>query len=85
MLYIDSLGFDTPGGRGYYFIWMKRKRIDIYTIDIGGGHIAPAQAIKQAFDLRGDPDLDWRRRSRILAGGALVGKRRQDAHVHLVA
>jgi processive 1,2-diacylglycerol beta-glucosyltransferase len=39
---------------------MKRKRIDIYTIDIGGGHIAPAQAIKQQFDIRGDKDLDVR-------------------------
>jgi processive 1,2-diacylglycerol beta-glucosyltransferase len=39
---------------------MKRKRIDIYTIDVGGGHIAPAQAIKQQFDIRGDKDLDVR-------------------------
>ena len=39
---------------------MKRKRIDIYTIDIGGGHIAPAQAIKEQFDIRGDKDLDVR-------------------------
>ena len=38
----------------------RKRRIDIYTIDIGGGHIAPAQAIKQAFDLRGDTDLDVR-------------------------
>ncbi len=45
---------------GYYFTRMKRKRIDIYTIDIGGGHIAPAQAIKQQFDIRGDKDLDVR-------------------------
>ncbi|MGA2479319.1 MAG: glycosyltransferase, partial [Spirochaetia bacterium] len=34
------------------------KRIDIYTIDIGGGHIAPAQAIKQQFDILGYKDLD---------------------------
>jgi UDP-N-acetylglucosamine:LPS N-acetylglucosamine transferase len=38
----------------------RKRRIDIYTIDIGGGHIAPAQAIKEAFDLRGDKDLDVR-------------------------
>ena len=29
------------------------KRIDIYTIDIGGGHIAPAQALKEQFDILG--------------------------------
>jgi UDP-N-acetylglucosamine:LPS N-acetylglucosamine transferase len=37
-----------------------RRRIDIYTIDIGGGHIAPAQAIKQQFDILGYKDLDVR-------------------------
>jgi processive 1,2-diacylglycerol beta-glucosyltransferase len=36
------------------------KRIDLYTIDIGGGHIAPAQAIKQQFDMIGHKDLDVR-------------------------
>ncbi len=36
------------------------KRIDIYTIDIGGGHIAPAQALKQQFDSMGRSDLDVR-------------------------
>ncbi len=36
------------------------KRIDIYTIDIGGGHIAPAQAIKEQFDLLGFSDLEVR-------------------------
>jgi UDP-N-acetylglucosamine:LPS N-acetylglucosamine transferase len=36
------------------------RRIDIYTIDIGGGHIAPAQAIKQQFDILGYKDLDVR-------------------------
>ena len=36
------------------------KRIDIYTIDIGGGHIAPAQALKQQFDKLGYKDLDVR-------------------------
>jgi UDP-N-acetylglucosamine:LPS N-acetylglucosamine transferase len=36
------------------------NRIDIYTIDIGGGHIAPAQAIKEQFDLLGYKDLDVR-------------------------
>jgi UDP-N-acetylglucosamine:LPS N-acetylglucosamine transferase len=36
------------------------KRIDIFTIDIGGGHIAPAQAIKQQFDMLGRADLDVR-------------------------
>ena len=30
-----------------------RKRIDFYTIDIGGGHIAPAMAIKEQFDIAG--------------------------------
>ncbi len=34
------------------------KRIDIYTIDIGGGHIAPAQALKQQFDIMGYKDLE---------------------------
>jgi UDP-N-acetylglucosamine:LPS N-acetylglucosamine transferase len=36
------------------------KRIDIFTIDIGGGHIAPARAIKQQFDMLGRDDLDVR-------------------------
>jgi processive 1,2-diacylglycerol beta-glucosyltransferase len=36
------------------------KRIDIYTIDIGGGHIAPAQAIKKQFDILGHKDLEVR-------------------------
>lgn len=36
------------------------KRIDIYTIDIGGGHIAPAQALKAQFDSMGRDDLDVR-------------------------
>ncbi len=36
------------------------KRIDIYTIDIGGGHIAPAQALKAQFDRMGRRDLDVR-------------------------
>ncbi|HEY9593490.1 MAG TPA: glycosyltransferase [Spirochaetia bacterium] len=34
------------------------KRIDIYTIDIGGGHIAPAQALKEQFDIQGHKDLE---------------------------
>ncbi len=34
------------------------KRIDIYTIDIGGGHIAPAMALKEQFDIQGRKDLD---------------------------
>jgi 1,2-diacylglycerol 3-beta-galactosyltransferase len=34
------------------------KRIDFYTIDIGGGHIAPAMAIKEQFDLLGYKDVD---------------------------
>lgn len=34
------------------------KRIDIYTIDIGGGHIAPAMALKEQFDILGRKDLD---------------------------
>jgi processive 1,2-diacylglycerol beta-glucosyltransferase len=38
----------------------SRRRIDIYTIDIGGGHIAPAQALKQQFDILGYKDLDVR-------------------------
>lgn len=36
------------------------KRIDIYTIDIGGGHIAPAMALKEQFDILGRKDLDVR-------------------------
>jgi processive 1,2-diacylglycerol beta-glucosyltransferase len=36
------------------------KRIDIYTIDIGGGHIAPAEALKQQFDILGYKDLEVR-------------------------
>lgn len=38
----------------------QMKRIDIYTIDVGGGHIAPAQAIKEQFELLGYTDLDVR-------------------------
>ncbi len=34
------------------------KHIDFYTIDIGGGHIAPAMAIKEQFDLLGYRDLE---------------------------
>ena len=34
------------------------KRIDIYTIDIGGGHIAPAMALKEQFDIQGHKDLE---------------------------
>ena len=34
------------------------KRIDIYTIDIGGGHIAPAMALKEQFDILGYKDLE---------------------------
>ena len=47
---------DTSGGRHYTVTSMKR--IDIYTIDIGGGHIAPAQALKQQFDIMGYKDLE---------------------------
>jgi UDP-N-acetylglucosamine:LPS N-acetylglucosamine transferase len=36
------------------------KRIDIYTIDIGGGHIAPAMALKRQFDIVGHKDLEVR-------------------------
>jgi UDP-N-acetylglucosamine:LPS N-acetylglucosamine transferase len=36
------------------------KRIDLYTIDIGGGHIAPAQALKEQFDILGYKDIDVR-------------------------
>jgi UDP-N-acetylglucosamine:LPS N-acetylglucosamine transferase len=35
-----------------------RKHIHLYTIDIGGGHIAPAMAIKEQFDLLGYKDVD---------------------------
>jgi len=35
-------------------------RIDLYAIDIGGGHLAPANAIKRQFDLLRYPDLDVR-------------------------
>ncbi|MGA2615707.1 MAG: glycosyltransferase [Spirochaetia bacterium] len=34
------------------------KHIDFYTIDIGGGHIAPAMAIKEQFDLLGYRDVE---------------------------
>ena len=34
------------------------KRIDIYTIDIGGGHIAPAMALKEQFDILAHKDLE---------------------------
>jgi UDP-N-acetylglucosamine:LPS N-acetylglucosamine transferase len=47
------------------------KRIDIYTIDIGGGHIAPAQALKQQFDLMGRRDLDVR----VVNVGIVLGAR----------
>jgi processive 1,2-diacylglycerol beta-glucosyltransferase len=36
------------------------KRIDLFTIDIGGGHIAPAMALKEQFDLLGYKDLEVR-------------------------
>ena len=36
------------------------KRIDIYTIDIGGGHIAPAEAIRDQFKSDGYSDVDVR-------------------------
>jgi processive 1,2-diacylglycerol beta-glucosyltransferase len=39
---------------------VEMKRIDIYTIDIGGGHIAPAVALKEQFDILGYKDLDVR-------------------------
>ncbi len=35
-------------------------KIDLYAIDIGGGHLAPAHAIKRQFDLLGYPDLEVR-------------------------
>jgi len=35
-------------------------RIDLYAIDIGGGHLAPAHAIKRQFDLLRYPDLEVR-------------------------
>lgn len=35
-------------------------RIDLYAIDIGGGHLAPAWALKRQFDLLAYPDLDVR-------------------------
>ncbi|HVP19835.1 MAG TPA: glycosyltransferase [Spirochaetia bacterium] len=34
------------------------KHIDFYTIDIGGGHIAPAMAIKEQFDRLGYRNLE---------------------------
>jgi UDP-N-acetylglucosamine:LPS N-acetylglucosamine transferase len=36
------------------------KRIDIYTIDIGGGHIALAEAVRKQFELMGYEDLEVR-------------------------
>ena len=47
------------------------KRIDIYTIDIGGGHIAPAQALKQQFDRMGRRDLEVR----VVNVGIVLGAR----------
>jgi UDP-N-acetylglucosamine:LPS N-acetylglucosamine transferase len=35
-------------------------KIDLYAIDIGGGHLAPANAIKRQFDLMHYPDLEVR-------------------------
>jgi UDP-N-acetylglucosamine:LPS N-acetylglucosamine transferase len=35
-------------------------KIDLYAIDIGGGHLAPAHAIKRQFDLLHYPDLEVR-------------------------
>ena len=35
-------------------------KIDLYAIDIGGGHLAPANAIKRQFDLLHYPDLEVR-------------------------
>jgi UDP-N-acetylglucosamine:LPS N-acetylglucosamine transferase len=35
-------------------------KIDLYAIDIGGGHLAPAHAIKRQFDLMHYPDLEVR-------------------------
>jgi processive 1,2-diacylglycerol beta-glucosyltransferase len=35
-------------------------RIDLFAIDIGGGHLAPAHAIKRQFDLLRYPDLEVR-------------------------
>jgi UDP-N-acetylglucosamine:LPS N-acetylglucosamine transferase len=35
-------------------------KIDLYAIDIGGGHLAPANAIKRQFDLLSCPDLEVR-------------------------
>ncbi len=49
----------TPRTGGNY-TRAHMKRIDIYTIDIGGGHIAPAEAIRDQFDLMGYKDLEIR-------------------------
>jgi UDP-N-acetylglucosamine:LPS N-acetylglucosamine transferase len=35
-------------------------KIHLYAIDIGGGHLAPAHAIKRQFDLLGYPELEVR-------------------------
>lgn len=35
-------------------------KIDLYAIDIGGGHLAPANAIKRQFDLLHYPELEVR-------------------------
>ena len=47
----------TSFRKGVYIFGLM-KRIDIYTIDIGGGHIAPAMALKEQFDIQGHKDLD---------------------------
>ena len=46
-----------PAGTTIGAITMK---IDLYAIDIGGGHLAPAHAIKRQFDLLHYPDLEVR-------------------------
>ena len=43
---------------GVYTFRRMKKHIDFYTIDIGGGHIAPAVAIKEQFDLLGYKDVE---------------------------
>jgi UDP-N-acetylglucosamine:LPS N-acetylglucosamine transferase len=48
----------TAFQHGRYTFCRMRKHIDFYTIDIGGGHIAPAMAIKEQFDLLGYNDVE---------------------------
>lgn len=54
---ISTLFIDRDGTIPYI---EAMKRIHLYAIDIGGGHIAPAMAIKQEIDRMGRKDIEVR-------------------------